>query len=59
MKPCKFHTIGEYWHSSSELCLFELGSDVDGLGWVAGYFKFCPHCGTKITKKIIKFQESK
>lgn len=59
MKQCKLHTIGQYWHSSSELCVFSVGSERDGLGWVDGYFNFCPDCGARITKKIIKFQESK
>ena len=56
MKKCKYHVIGQYWHSSSELCLYCRGSDIDGLGMVGDYFNFCPYCGERITKKIIKAQ---
>ena len=49
-----FHTIGQYWHSSSELINFSYGSHCDGLGNVAQYYAYCPDCGKEITKEIIK-----
>ena len=55
---CKFHVIGQYWHSSSELRNFCLKSEIDGLGTSLGviFYKFCPNCGEKITEKIKVYQ---
>lgn len=56
MKPCKYHTIGQYWHSTSELCNFCTVDEIDGLGDLYKFYKFCPDCGTKITAAIRKAQ---
>ena len=58
MKNCEDHIIGQYDHSSSEYYQFRLGSDCDGLNMHHTYFKFCPACGAKITKAVIKKQEA-
>lgn len=59
-KYCKFHIIGQYWHSSSELCNFCIGADIDGLGHMENviYYQYCPMCGEKITEKIKTYQMS-
>ena len=57
-KKKHYHVIGQYWHSSSELINYCVGSDIDGLGGTYGYYKYCPTCGKKITKKIINEQEA-
>lgn len=54
-----YHIIGQYWHDSSTTYNYSKGSERDGLSTTAGYYIFCPNCGKKITKKIIKEQESK
>jgi len=51
-KSCK-HIIGEYWHSCSELYSFRHPEEIDGLGDVLGYFKYCSLCGEKIKKSYI------
>lgn len=50
-KKC-YCPIGMYWHSSYELVMFDDHSQRDGLFTVDHYFKFCPYCGKKITKKM-------
>ena len=57
-KKCKTHMIGQFWHSSSELCNYRIGSEIDGMGQVADYYRYCPDCGARITKAIIKRQEA-
>ena len=58
MKKCKWHTLGQYHHSSSELAPFCCQDDIDGLGFALMpiFYKFCPECGTRITKSIVKRQ---
>lgn len=55
---CKYHVIGQYYHSSSELYNFCLGSEIDGLGTSLGitYYNYCPKCGEKITERIKVYQ---
>ena len=55
---CKFHIIGQYFHSSSELVNFCIASDIDGMGRRDAilYYQFCPSCGEKITEKIKMYQ---
>jgi len=57
-KKCRLHVIGEYDHSSSEYYSFRVGSECDGLNTHHYYNKFCPECGSEITKAIIKKQEA-
>lgn len=58
IKRCELHTIGQYDHSCSELYNFQIGSDCDGLNTTHEYYKFCPECGERITRDIIKKQEN-
>ncbi len=51
--------LGEFWHSSSELCAFSKLDDIDGLATLSGFFKFCSNCGIEITKEIIIKQDKK
>ena len=55
---CKYHIIGQYYHSVSEPRNFCLKSEIDGLGTSLGilYYRFCPMCGIKITEKIKTYQ---
>ena len=59
MKKKHYHIIGRYWHDSSTLLNYRKGSERDGLGDTYLYYKFCPDCGKKITKEIIRRQEAK
>lgn len=55
---CKYHIIGQYFHSSSELCNFCIKDDIDGMGSSLGiiYYQYCPSCGEKITEQIKTYQ---
>ena len=55
---CKYHIIGRYFHSSSELVNFCIESDIDGIGRRDDilYYQYCPNCGEKITEKIKMYQ---
>lgn len=57
-QTCKFHIIGQYYHSVSELCNFCIKADIDGAGFSisAIYYSYCPLCGVKITEKIKAYQ---
>ena len=57
---CRFHVIGQYYHSASELYNFCIKADIDGLGTFLGliYYNYCPMCGEKITEKIKVYQMS-
>jgi len=53
------HIVGQYYHSCSETFNFAILSEIDGLGKIACYYKYCPECGVKLTKKIIQDQFKK
>ncbi len=51
------HTLGTYWHSSSEIFMFKKNSDIDGYGGIERFFDFCPDCGEKLTLDVIVGQD--
>jgi len=56
LKKKHLHRLGLYWHSSSELSMFAEERDLDGLGEIYELFKFCPDCGARLTKPVIRKQ---
>ena len=55
---CKYHVIGRYLHSSSELINFYIASDIEGTGSIKDiiYYQYCPNCGAEITEQIKYYQ---
>ena len=57
MKRCDNHIIGQY-DDGAESPNYRLGSEHRNLLPAEDYYTFCPDCGTRITKAIIKRQEA-
>lgn len=58
---CKLCQVGTYSHSSSEDSPLYEDLEVDGMGNLFSWnlFKFCPRCGTKVDKGIIKIHKER
>jgi len=54
VRKCRWHILGQYYHSVSELVHFACPEDIDGMGhtFPLQYYGFCPICGTEITEEI-------
>jgi hypothetical protein len=50
-------SLGQYWHSSSELVTFSRPKDIDGMGSLFPliFFNFCPICGKNLKADIKKY----